>query len=120
MKRMTGAHAAVECLEQEGIEYVFGMCGHANLPLLDVLADSKIKFISVPHEQIAAHAAHCYFRVTHRPAVVLTTVGPGLGNTVNGVMDAAADCSAMVVISGNVPSTYGPRGVSGAGRSRRR
>lgn len=104
--KMTGGEAIVRCLEQEGVEYIFGMCGHANLALLDALADSKIKFISVPHEQIAAHAADCYFRVTHKPGVVLTTIGPGLGNAVNGVMDASGDCSSVLVISGNVPTSY--------------
>lgn len=103
---MTGAQALVQYLEQEGVEYIFGMCGHANLAVLDALAQSRIRFISVPHEQIAAHAADCYFRVTHKPGVVLTTIGPGLGNAVNGIMDAAADCSSVVVISGNVPSSY--------------
>jgi acetolactate synthase-1/2/3 large subunit len=103
---MTGAQALVRYLELEGVEYVFGMCGHANLALLDALAESRIRFISVPHEQIAAHAADCYFRVTHKPGVVITTVGPGLGNAVNGIMDAAADCSSVVVISGNVPTQY--------------
>lgn len=104
--KMTGGQAIVRCLEQAGVEVVFGMCGHANLALLDALADSKIKFISVPHEQIATHAADCYFRVTHKPGVVFTTIGPGLGNAVNGMMDAAGDCSSVIVISGNVPSSY--------------
>ncbi len=104
--KMTGGQAIVRCLEQEGVEYIFGMCGHANLALLDALADSKIKFISVPHEQIAAHAADCYCRVTHKPGIVITTIGPGLGNAVNGVMDAAGDCSSVIVISGNVPTSY--------------
>lgn len=104
--KMTGAQALVRCLEQEGVEYIFGMCGHTNLAMLDALVDSKIQFISVPHEQIAAHAADCYFRVTHKPGVVLTTIGPGLANATNGIMDAAADCSSVVVISGNVPSSY--------------
>jgi acetolactate synthase-1/2/3 large subunit len=104
--KMTGGQAIVRCLEQAGVEVVFGMCGHANLALLDALADSKIKFISVPHEQIATHAADCYFRVTHKPGVVFTTIGPGLGNAVNGMMDAASDCSSVIVISGNVPSSY--------------
>jgi acetolactate synthase I/II/III large subunit len=103
MARMTGAQAMVRCLEAEGVEYVFGMSGHANLTFLDALLDSKIRFISVPHEQIAVHMADAYFRVTHRPAVVLTSVGPGFTNTVTGVADAMHDCSAVLLISGNVP-----------------
>jgi acetolactate synthase-1/2/3 large subunit len=103
---MTGGEAVVRCLESEGIEYVFGLCGHANLALLDALNDSSIKFIGVHHEQVAAHAADAYFRVTHKPAVVMTTVGPGVTNAITGVADAALDASAMVLFCGAIPSDY--------------
>lgn len=106
MARMTGAQAIVRCLEAEGIEYVIGMSGHANLAFLDALFDSSIRFISTPHEQIAVHMADAYFRVTHRPAVVLTSVGPGFTNTVTGIADAMHDCSALILISGNVPIAH--------------
>ena len=106
MKGITGGQAVVRCLESQGVEYAFGMAGHANLALLDALIDSNIKFVTVPHEQIAAHAADAYFRVTHKPAVVLTTVGPGATNTVAGLADALLDSSAMVVICGGIPSFY--------------
>ncbi|MCZ7568833.1 MAG: thiamine pyrophosphate-binding protein [Ardenticatenaceae bacterium] len=103
---LTGAQAVVKCLEREGVEYIFGMVGHANLPLFDALNDSTIQLIAMPHEQLAAHAADAYFRVSHKPGVVTTTIGPGLSNAVTGIMDAAADTSAMVVLSGNVPTSY--------------
>ncbi len=106
MARMTGAQAIVRCLEAEGVEYVFGMSGHANLAFLDALCDSAIRFISVPHEQIAVHMADAYFRVSHRPAVVVTSVGPGFTNTVTGIADAMHDCSALLLISGNVPVAH--------------
>ena len=104
--RLTGGEAIVRCLESQGVEYALGMCGHANLALLDALLDSDIKFISVPHEQIATHAADAYFRVTHKPAVVLTTVGPGATNAITGVADALLDSSAVVIICGGIPSFY--------------
>ncbi len=104
--QMTGGEAVVRCLESQGVEYAFGMAGHANLALLDALIDSKIKFISVPHEQIGVHAADAYFRVTHKPAVIMTTVGPGATNTPTGLADALLDSSAVVVISGGIPSFY--------------
>lgn len=104
--RMTGAQAIIRCLEDERIEYVFGMAGHANLSFLDALRESSIRFISVPHEQIAVHMADAYYRVTHRPAVVLTSVGPGFTNTVTGIADAMHDCSAIILISGNVPIAH--------------
>ena len=110
MKGITGGQAVVRCLESQGVEYAFGMAGHANLALLDALIDSNIKFVTVPHEQIAAHAADAYFRVTHKPAVVLTTVGPGATNTVAGLADALLDSSAMVVICGGIPSFYAGMG----------
>jgi acetolactate synthase-1/2/3 large subunit len=110
MVRMTGGQVVVRCLEGAGIEYVFGMCGHANLALLDALHESSLKFISVHHEQVATHAADAYFRVTHRPAAVVTTVGPGATNAITGVADAALDASAMIVLCGGIPSSYVGRG----------
>ncbi len=104
--RLTGAQAIVKCLELEGVEFVFGMSGHTNLPMLDALADSSIRFVSVDHEQIAVHAADCYHRVTHKVGVVLTTIAPGFTNAVTGMVDATQDCSAVVMISGNVPRSY--------------
>ena len=110
MSQMTGGEAIVKSLESQGVEYVFGMAGHANLAFLDPLIDSEIKFITVPHEQIAAHAADAYFRVTHKPAVVTTTVGPGATNVIAGMADALLDSSAMVVICGGIPSFYSGTG----------
>ena len=110
MKDITGGQAIVRCLESQGVQYAFGMAGHGNLALLDALIDSNIEFISVPHEQIATHAADAYFRLTHKPAVVVTTVGPGATNTVTGLADAMMDSSAMVVICGGIPSFYSGTG----------
>lgn len=109
MTVMSGAQSIVKCLEQLGVEYAFGICGHGNLPLLDALADSSIKFISVHHEQVAVHAADAYFRFAHRPAAVITTVGPGASNTITGLLDAALDSSALIMIAGGVPSAYAGR-----------
>jgi acetolactate synthase-1/2/3 large subunit len=96
----TGAEIVAKYLEDEGVEYVFGLCGHTTLALLDALAyKTKIKFITCRHEQIAAHAADGYFRVTHKPGVVLVHVGPGMTNAVTGVANAALDSSAMVAIA---------------------
>jgi acetolactate synthase I/II/III large subunit len=104
--RFTGAEAVVHCLEAQGIEYVFGLCGHTNLAVLEALANSSIRFVGVRHEQVAAHAADGYFRVTHKPAAVLTTIGPGLANTLTGLGDASLDSAAMIVISGDVPTYF--------------
>jgi acetolactate synthase-1/2/3 large subunit len=102
----SGAEAVVKCLECEGVQFVFGTIGHANLAFFDALHDSSIRLIAMPHEQLAAHAADGYYRASHKTGVVTASIGPGLANTVNGVMDAAADCSAMVVIAGDTPTSY--------------
>ena len=102
----TGARALVETLVRAGVEVVFGVAGHSNVALLDELSRAPIRYVGFRHEQLAVHAADGYFRVAHRPAVVLTTSGPGIANTISGLGDASLDCSAMVVISGEPQSYY--------------
>jgi acetolactate synthase I/II/III large subunit len=106
---MTGAAALVASLERAGVEVVFGVAGHTNVAFLDELSRSSIRYVGARHEQIAVHAADGYFRVTHKPAVVLTTSGPGMTNTIAALGDAALDCSAMVVICGEPQSYYAGR-----------
>ena len=101
-----GADAIAKTLKSLGVDVIFGMCGHGDLPVLDALIDSGIRFISVHHEQVAVHAADAYYRVTHRPGVVLTTLGPGVLNTITALGDAALDGSALVVISADVPDRF--------------
>jgi len=101
---MTAGEYVAKFLEAQGVEVVFGLCGHTNLAVLDGLADTKIRYIGVRHEQVASHAADGYFRVTHKPGVALLHVGPGMTNAVTGVATAALDSSAMVVIAGDIPS----------------
>ena len=101
---LTGGEIVVRCLEQMGADYIFGMCGHTGAAILSALEDSKIKFISTRHESIASHAADCYFKASHKPALVLTHIGPGLTNAITGVAHAALDCTPMLVIAGEVPT----------------
>ena len=103
---LTGGEITVKCLESAGVDYVFGLCGHTVIGMLDPMIDSPIEFISFRHEQMAAHAADGYFRVTHKPGVVLTHLGPGITNATTGVANAALDSSALVVISGDIPSQH--------------
>jgi acetolactate synthase-1/2/3 large subunit len=102
----TVANHLVRYLEKRGVRHVFGLCGHTNIAVLSAMAGSRIEFINVRHEQIAAHAADGYARVTRRASVVLTHLGPGLTNAATGVANAALDCIPMVVIAGDVPSHY--------------
>lgn len=103
-ENLTGAEVIVRAMESFGIEVIFGLCGHTNLAMLEAIEKSSIRYIGVRHEQVAAHAADGYFRACHKPAGVLTTIGPGLTNALTGVGDAALDSAAMVVIAGDVPS----------------
>jgi acetolactate synthase-1/2/3 large subunit len=102
----TGAEAMVAQLESYGVEYVFGLCGHTNIALLDAMGRSKIRFVMSRHEQAAAHAADGYARATGKPGVLLTHVGPGLTNAATGVMTAALDSVPLVVIAGDIPSYF--------------
>ncbi|USQ81068.1 thiamine pyrophosphate-binding protein [Ornithinimicrobium faecis] len=102
----TGAHLLVRQLEDYGVEFIFGLCGHTNIAFLDALAESSIDFITFRHEQTAAHAADGYARESGKPGVVLTHVGPGMMNAVTGVASAAMDSVPLVVISGDIPSYY--------------
>lgn len=97
----------VDYLERRGVEYIFGLCGHTVIGFLEALSRSeKIRYISVRHEQIAATAADGYARVTHKAAVVLSHLGPGITNTVTGIANAAFDSIPLVLIAGDVPSYY--------------
>ncbi len=96
----------VEYFENRGVKHIFGLCGHTNIALLSALAASDIDFITVRHEQIAAHAADSYARITGKASVLLTHLSPGLTNATTGVANAALDCIPMVVIAGDVPSYY--------------
>ncbi len=100
--KLTGAQIMIQCLEKEGVEYVFGLPGGAILPTFDALYDSKLKFILVRHEQGAAHMADGYARATGRPGVCLVTSGPGATNTVTGIATAYMDSVPMVCITGQV------------------
>src|SRR6187402_108824 len=106
---MTGAMFIAECLKQEGVTKVFGQCGHTNYALIDACHKLGIEYISFRHEQMAAHAADAYARVSGKLAVLNVHLSPGLTNALTGVATAAADGTPMVVIAGNTPSYHNPR-----------
>jgi acetolactate synthase I/II/III large subunit len=100
------AYQLTDYLEQLGVEVVFGLCGHTVIGMLDALGKSRIRFVTTRHEQIAAHAADGYARVTGKPGVMLSHLGPGLTNAATGVANAALDSIPMVVIAGDVQSYF--------------
>lgn len=97
-----GAQTLLKCLEDGGIDVIFGYSGGAALPIFDALETSgtNIKFVLTRHEQGAAHMADGYARATGKPACVLVTSGPGAGNTITGIMTAHMDSVPMIIISG--------------------
>ena len=107
MARMKGAELITEYLIANKIPYVFGICGHGNVGMLDPLyqARDRIKLVSPRHEQVAAHMADAYFRVRHEPVATLTSCGPGSCNIVMPLQVALSDSSAMLAITANVPTS---------------
>jgi acetolactate synthase-1/2/3 large subunit len=97
---MKASDLIVQCLENEGVRYVFGLPGEEILDILDSLLGSPITFIPTRHEQGAAFMADAYGRLTGRAGVCLSTLGPGATNLATGVADANLDRAPLVAISG--------------------
>ncbi len=99
-RESTGGEKLIQCLEREGVEYIFGLSGGAAMPIFDALVESSVKLVLVRHEQGGTHMADGYARATGKPGVVLVTSGPGATNTVTGLLTAHMDSVPMVVICG--------------------
>ncbi|AFY38106.1 acetolactate synthase, large subunit [[Leptolyngbya] sp. PCC 7376] len=99
---MNTAELLVKCLENEGVEYIFGLPGEENLHILEALKDSSIQFITVRHEQGGAFMADVYGRLTGKAGVCLSTLGPGATNLMTGVADANLDGAPLIAITGQV------------------
>jgi len=102
---MTAAQLFVKCLENEGVEYIFGVPGEENIDVMDALLDSPIKFITTHHEQGAAFMADVYGRLTGRAGVCMSTLGPGATNLITGVADANMDRAPIVAVAGQGATT---------------
>ena len=102
-RRLTGAQILVEYLVRQGVPYAVGIPGHGCWNLTDVLLDHAdlIQTIQVMHEQSAVHVADAYFRVTGRPLLAFTSIGPGQTNTVVGMATAFADSTAVMLMTGS-------------------
>ena len=102
---LTGAEIFVRCLQDEGVDIIFGYPGGAVLHIYDALyQQNKVQHILVRHEQAATHAADGYARATGRPGCVLVTSGPGATNAITGIATAYMDSIPMVVFTGQVPT----------------
>ncbi|NOZ11001.1 MAG: acetolactate synthase large subunit [Gammaproteobacteria bacterium] len=103
---MKASDLFVKCLEEEGIEYIFGVPGEENADfMMSLEASDKIRFILTRHEQGAAFMAEVYGRLTGNPAACLGTLGPGATNLITGVADSNMDRSPMLVLTGQGAST---------------
>ena len=102
---LSGAEIVVRCLQEEGVETVFGYPGGAVLYIYDALfKQDKVRHVLVRHEQGAVHAADGYSRSSHKVGVCLVTSGPGVTNAVTGIATAYMDSIPMVILSGQVPT----------------
>ena len=103
MSKITGSQAIIKCLQEEGIDTIFGFPGGAVIDLYDELMDSDIKHLLVRHEQGAVHAADGYARATGKVGVALLTSGPGATNGVTAIATAYMDSIPLVIFTGQVP-----------------
>src|SRR6201998_3673551 len=100
MSERKASDVFVECLEAEGVRYVFGIPGEETLDLNESLANSSVDFVPVRHEQGGAFMADAYGRLTGHAGVCLGTLGPGATNLVTGIADAFLDRAPVVALTG--------------------
>src|SRR3989339_576593 len=103
--KLTGAQAFLKCLEEHGVEVIFGYPGGALIDVYDeLMKNDKIHHVLTRHEQAAVHAADAYGRVKGEVGVALVTSGPGATNAVTGIASAYLDSIPLVVFTGQVPT----------------
>ncbi|MEA2989598.1 MAG: acetolactate synthase large subunit [Alphaproteobacteria bacterium] len=109
---LNGGQVIVDYLVREKVPYVFGLCGHGNIGLLDALYEraSDIKTISVHHETVAGFMADVYYRVAGKPVATFTSCGPGSANLPISLGNAFLDSVPFLAITGNVPTSQFNRG----------
>ena len=102
--KLKGSQIIVKCIEEQGVDTVFGYPGGSILDVFDALYEEKDKVTQILtcHEQGASHAADGYARATGKTGVVIATSGPGATNLVTGIATAFMDSVPMVAITGNV------------------
>ena len=98
----TAAKLLVKCLENEGVEYIFGIPGEENIHFIDALRDSSIRYILTRHEQGASFMADIYGRLTGKAGVCSATLGPGAIKLLLGTADATTNSAPLVAISAQV------------------
>jgi acetolactate synthase-1/2/3 large subunit len=97
---ISGGHLVAKALKAEGVDTIFTLCGGHIIDIYDGCVDEGIAVIDVRHEQVAAHAADGYARITGRPGCAVVTAGPGTSDAVTGVANALRAESPMLLIGG--------------------
>jgi len=112
MQERSGAAIIVEHLIEQKVPHLIGVCGHGDVGLMDAALDRKdrIGMISVHHEQTAGFVADAYFRVSGQPLATFTSVGPGSVSIQVAIASAFSDSSAVLAITGNIPTQQYNRG----------
>ena len=100
---MKASDLLVKCLEQEGVEFIYGVPGEENLDMLESMRTSSIKLILIRHEQAAGFMASTYGRLTGKAGVCMATLGPGATNFVTAAAYAQLGAMPMVMITGQKP-----------------
>lgn len=100
MGKVSGAELLVRVLKNEGVEQVFGLIGYYVSGIFNSCAEEKIKIVDTRHEQGAVHMADGYAQLTGKPGIVVITGGPGLTNSISGILKAYKSFTPMVVICG--------------------
>ena len=99
-EKISGGHLVAKALKSEGIDVIFTLCGGHIIDIYDGCTDEGIKVVDVRHEQVAAHAADGYARVTGKPGCAVVTAGPGTTDAITGVANAFRAESPMLLIGG--------------------
>jgi len=102
---INGGHLVAKALKQEGVEYIFTLCGASILPIYEGCVDEGIGVIDVRHEQAAAFAAQAWAKITVNPGVAVATAGPGVTNLTTAVANAFRDSIPMIAIGGRTSFT---------------
>ena len=107
---MKASDLFVQCLESEGVEYIFGIPGEENLDMLESIRNSEIELILTRHEQAAGFMASTYGRLTGKAGVCLSTLGPGATNFVTVAAYAQLGAMPMMMVTGQKPIKHSKQG----------
>ena len=109
---LNGGQVIIDYLIREKVPYLFGLCGHGNIGLIDAMHEraGEISTISVHHESVSGFMADVYYRVSGQPTATFTSCGPGSANLPISLANAFFDSVPFLAITGNVPTSQFNRG----------